>query len=194
MTRNSHHSMPRTGTFWNKKDEDFCTAMVVVSGWIRVVDGVTTIEYCPSWVFAGTTIVPTNRPLLSDIVEFVARTVAPLRSSIANTTPPMPFELESRTYPVTLTAFPETTDWPLVGVRIAVNPAGGGWTFKVKGWFCRTVIVGLAGATVRSGPVRTWTARPTLTDFVLLSALIAGYGSKSTAPGPVVAAKATVSW
>src|SRR5256885_2198167 len=168
MTRKSHHSMPRTGTFWNKKDEDFCTAMVVESGWISVVAGVTTIEYCPSWVVEGTTIVPTNRPLLSDIVEVFARTVAPLRSSMFRTTPPMPFEPESRTYPVTLTAFPDTTDWPLVGA-------------------------GIAGATVRSGPVRTWTARDTVTDFVLLPALIAGYGSKSTPPGPVVAPKVTIS-
>src|SRR5437870_8374423 len=66
--------------------------------------------------------------------------------------------------------------------------------YTVKGWFWRTVIVGLAGATVRSGPVRTWTARPTLTNFVLLAALIAGYGSKSTPLGPVAAPKATVSW
>src|SRR2546426_954872 len=72
-----------------------------------------------------------KEPSLADIVEFVARTVAPLRSSIVNTTPPMPFEPESRTYPETLTALPDTTDWPLVGERIAVNPAGGGWTFKV---------------------------------------------------------------
>src|SRR5881397_2390927 len=65
--------------------------------------------------------------------------------------------------------------------------------YAVKGWFCRTVIVALAGATVRSGPVRTWTGRDTETCFVLLSAVIAGYGSKSTPPGPVVAPKATVS-
>src|SRR2546428_10529561 len=64
----------------------------------------------------------------------------------------------------------------------------------VKGWFCRTVIVGLAGATVRSGPVRTWTARPTLTDVVVLAAPLVGYGSEFTPPGPVVAPKVTVSW
>ena len=87
--------------------------------------------YDPSWVLWGTVIVPTNRPLLSDIVEFVASTVAPLRSSIFRTTPPMPCEPESRTYPVTLSALPETTDWPADGVRSAVNPAGGGWTFSV---------------------------------------------------------------
>src|SRR5207244_680203 len=44
MTRNSHHSMPRTGTFWNKKDEDLCTAMLAVSGWISVVAGVTNVS------------------------------------------------------------------------------------------------------------------------------------------------------
>src|SRR2546427_500271 len=181
MTRKSHHSMPRTGTFWNKKDEDFCTAMVVESGWISVVAGVTTIEYCPSWVLEGTTIVPTNRPLLSDIVEVFARTVAPLRSSMFKTTPPMPFEPESRTYPVTET--PVAVVWPWFEIR----------AYTVKGWFCRTVIAGLAGATVRSGPVRTWTARDTVTDFVLLPALIAGYGSKSAPPGPVVAPKVTIS-
>src|SRR5438132_1564979 len=177
MTRNSHHSMPRTGTFWNKKDEDLCTAMLVVSGWIRVVAGVTTIEYCPSWVFEGTTIVPMKKPSLADIVEFVARTVAPLRSSIANTTPPMPFEPESRTYPVTLSAFPDTTDWPLVGVRIAVNPAGGGWTFKVM--FAKLL---------------DSCAEPPSLIVLSGSALIAGYGSKSTPLGPVAAPKATVSW
>src|SRR5207245_10804466 len=99
MTRNSHHSMPRTGTFWNKKDEDFCTAMLVVSGWISVVAGVTTIEYCPSWVFEGTTIVPTKKPLLADIVEFVARTAATLRSSMFRAPPAMPGEPDPLTYP-----------------------------------------------------------------------------------------------
>src|SRR5438093_956095 len=163
MTRKSHHSMPRTGTFWNKKDEDLCTEIVRVSGWIRVVAGVTTIVYDPSWVVWGTVIVPRKNPLLSDIVEFVARTVAPLRSSMFKTTPPMPLEPESRTYPVTPSELPETTDWPLEGVRIAVNPAGGGWTVKVM-----------------------------LAE--LLPAVIAGYGSKSPPPGPVVAPKATVSW
>src|SRR2546429_7128338 len=72
-----------------------------------------------------------KRPPPADIVEFVARTVAPLRSSMFKTTPPMPLEPESRTYPVTPSELPETTDWPLEGVRIAVNPAGGGWTVKV---------------------------------------------------------------
>src|SRR2546429_472431 len=184
MTRKSHHSMPRTGTFWNKKDEDLCTEIVRVSGWIRVFAGVTTIGYDPSWVVGGTVIVPMKKPSLADIVEFVARTVAPLRSSMFKTTPPMPFEPESRTYPVTPSELPETTDWPLDGVRIAVNPAGGGWT----------VIVALPGWTVRSGPVRTWMGRDTETCFVLSSAVIAGYGSKLTPPGPVVAPKATVSW
>src|SRR5213594_3344106 len=115
MTKKSHQSMPRTGTFWNKKDEDLCT----------------TIVYDPSWVVGGTVIDPMKKPSPADIVEFVARTVAPLRSSMFKTTPPMPFEPESRTYPVTPSELPETTDWPLDGVRIAVNPAGGGWTVKV---------------------------------------------------------------
>src|SRR2546425_12646721 len=66
--------------------------------------------------------------------------------------------------------------------------------YAVKGWFCRTVIVALAGCTVRSGPVRTWMGRDTMTCFVLSSALIAGYGLKPTPPGPVVAPKAIVSW
>src|SRR5712692_6909251 len=115
MTKKSHHWMPRIGTFWNRKDEDLCTAIVRVSGWIRVVPGVTTIVYDPSWVFWGTPIDPMNEPSLADIVEFVARTVAPLRNSIVRTTPPIPFEPESRTYPVTANVLPETTDWPFAG-------------------------------------------------------------------------------
>src|SRR5437867_11477524 len=96
-----------------------------------MVAGVPTIVYDPSWVGGGTVIVPMKKPSVADIVEFVARTVATLRSSMFKTTPPMPFEPESRTYPVSPSELPATTDWPLDGVRIAVSAADGGWTAKV---------------------------------------------------------------
>src|SRR2546425_2382954 len=105
------------------------------------------------------------------------RDVATVRLS---TRPYVTARLPSR-YAATET--PVAVVWPWFEIR----------AYTVKGWFCRTVIAGLAGATVRSGPVRTWTARDTVTDFVLLPALIAGYGSKSTPPGPVVAPKVTIS-
>src|SRR5437899_8432605 len=81
------------------------------------------------------------------------------------------------------TETPVAVVWPWFEIR----------AYTVKGWFCRTVIAGLAGATVRSGAVRTWTARDSVTDCLLLPELIAGYGSKSTPHGPVVAPKVTIS-
>src|SRR5207249_12174392 len=108
MTKKSHHWMPRIGTCWNRKDDDRCTEIARLSGWIRVVAGVATIVYDPSWVLWGTVIVPTNRPLLYDIVELVASNVAPLRSTIFRTTHQMSCETESRTYALNMMIQPQT--------------------------------------------------------------------------------------
>src|SRR3990170_2918559 len=132
MRSRNHTGRPRRGTGWSRKDVLFRTAMSRVSGWIGPVVGPTTIVYEPSGALPGTLIVPRKKPSgLWDVVRFVATVEPPERSSIVSGTPTMPTELSSRTYPVTLSALPGWTAWPGDGVRIATNPFGGVWTFKV---------------------------------------------------------------
>src|SRR5437016_13058857 len=144
-------------------DMVFDTVTARLSGWIWLEVGVTTTVYDPSGALLGTLIVPINKPSGDpDIVVFDAIAVpAEFRNSMVTWTPGIGFNpLVERIYPVTLSWVPGCTESPELGVEIAVNPCGGGWTFTVMfaklllSWATPPSLIVLSGSTMSS---RGWT-------------------------------------